>query len=120
MDLDPYDQELLGTIMVRLCNCACAREEEEEGVEPGRRRRRRTQGQTTTSGGGGEGAAAGVVRGKEEGAPQPLRHTPVSDSLVLMSEILKGAHVVVDGDKGAFYSWFTQMQVNLVSCLYVC
>lgn len=65
MDLDDYDRELLGTIMVRLCACSCV----------GR------------------------------------RQTPMNQSLVLMEEILKGAHIVVHGDRGAFYSYFTQMQV---------
>lgn len=67
MDLDPYDQELLGTIMVRLCDCKCV-------------------------------AGAGSK--------------PLNDSLGLMKEILKGAHIIVEGDSGGFYSWFTQMQVR--------
>lgn len=35
---------------------------------------------------------------------------PRVDSLTLMSEILRGAHIVVEEDRGAFYSWFTHMQ----------
>jgi hypothetical protein len=27
-----------------------------------------------------------------------------------MSEILRGAHVVIENDRGAFYSWFVRMQ----------
>jgi hypothetical protein len=37
------------------------------------------------------------------------RQQPIHESLALMSEILKGAHVVVEGDKGSFYSWFMQV-----------
>jgi hypothetical protein len=56
--------ELLGTIMVRLCDCKCV------------------------------------------GEP-PMKH-----ALVVMEEILKGAHVVVEGDAGSFYSWFVHIQVR--------
>jgi len=34
--------------------------------------------------------------------------------MALMEEILKGAHIVVRSDRGAFYSYFTQMQVSWV------
>ena len=85
IDLDPYDQELLGTIMVRLCNCGCAADH--PPTFPLSKKQ-------------GEG-------GDEAYQPRP---TPDVDSLTLMAEILRGAHIVVDGDKGAFYSWFTQMQ----------
>lgn len=79
MDVDEYDRQLLGTIMVRLCDCGCARDR-------------------------------GLLLGEGGEPPQPLP----DGSLRLMSEILRGAHVVVEGDRGAFYSWFTQMQVSCV------
>jgi hypothetical protein len=71
VDLDQYDQELLGTIMVRLCQCRC--------------------GGTVTP--------------------------PLNESLSLFAEILRGAHVVVEDDRGSFYAWFTQMQVRRLLCL---
>lgn len=103
MDVDEYDKMLLGTIMVRLCNCGCARES--LGVF------------SLASVAAEEGAAAAApvagAEGDKMGAlPPPPKQTqpPPDDSLRLMSEILRGAHVVVEGDRGAFYSWFTQMQ----------
>ncbi|KAM3576140.1 hypothetical protein VYU27_002016 [Nannochloropsis oceanica] len=76
IDLDPYDQELLGTIMVRICNCGCARQDN---------------------------------LNSSSSSPSPPS-PPRVDSLTLMSEILRGAHIVVEEDRGAFYSWFTHMQ----------
>lgn len=36
----------------------------------------------------------------------------MQNAMVLMEEILKGAHVVVEGDRGSFYSWFVHIQVS--------
>lgn len=84
IDLDPYDQELLGTIMVRICNCGCARQD--------------TRNLSSSS-----PSASSLP-------PSIPPSPPRVDSLTLMSEILRGAHIVVEEDRGAFYSWFTHMQ----------
>jgi len=100
MDVDEYDQMLLGTIMVRLCNCGCARDLKPLSLEAAV-----------------NGDKASVEEAEAEAEAQaplalPLQTPPPDDSLRIMSEILRGAHIVVEGDRGAFYSWFTQMQVS--------
>jgi len=67
--------------MVRLCNCGCARDD------------------TPLS-----------LSSSSSSLPSLPPSPPHVDSLTLMSEILRGAHIVVEEDHGAFYSWFTQMQ----------
>lgn len=69
--------------MVRLCNCGCAQDGETDPPAPSFSSR-----------------------------PHPIAlFSPLRvDSLTLMSEILRGAHVVIENDRGAFYSWFVRMQ----------
>lgn len=113
--IDPYDHELLATFMVRLCHCeACViadrsspfplehqqTDEQHSSPPPSPFLRNPFPHHTQEN---GEPTATASAEGLHI-------QSESSSSLRTMAEFLKGAHVIIEGDEGRFYSWLTKMR----------